>query len=130
MISVDTSALVAIALDEPERAAFARAISDNHCLLGWPTALEAHLVLRRESGSSGIEFRQDLLNERNVAVLDFSRKLFVSTCEAFDRFGKGRHRAGLNFGDCLSYAVAKTNAVPLLYKGNDFSFTDIRPALP
>jgi ribonuclease VapC len=80
------------------------------------------MVLRQQKGSEGIEFLQD--------VLDFSQELFIAACEAFDRYGKGRHKAALNFGDCMSYAVAKARAVPLLYKGQDFLHTDINPALP
>lgn len=129
MIALDTSALIAIACDEPERIAFARAIADNRCLIGLPTALETHMVLRRQMGSDGIEFLQDVLKEPNVDVLDFSEQLFVAACEAFDRYGKGRDRAGLNVGDCMAYAVAKANDVPLLFKGDDFGLTDIRLAL-
>jgi ribonuclease VapC len=130
VIALDTSALVAIALDEPERIVFARAIADNRCLIALPTALEAHIVLRRQLGADGIEFLQDVLNEPSVVALDFSQELFVAAREAFDRYGKGRHRAALNFGDCISYAVAKARDVPLLYKGQDFALTDINAALP
>lgn len=130
MIALDTSALIAIALNEPERIALAEAISHNHCLIALPTAFEAHIVLRQQSGADGVEFLQTVLKESNVRVLDFNGELFSAACQAFDRYGKGRHRAGLNFGDCMAYAVAKSHDVALLFKGDDFRLTDIRPALP
>ena len=65
-----------------------------------------------------------------VVVVVFTSEMFAVAADAFDRYGKGRgHRAQLNFGDCLAYAVAKVQNVPLLYKGADFARTDIRPAL-
>jgi ribonuclease VapC len=130
VIALDTSALAAIAFDEPERAIFAETIAAQECLIGLPTAFETHMVFRRDGGSEAIELLRDILREPNVQILEFTRDLFVAACEAFDRYGKGRHRAALNFGDCMSYAVAKARDVPLLFKGNDFSFTDITPAAP
>jgi ribonuclease VapC len=130
VIALDTSALVAMARSEPEHAAFAEAIAENRCLMGLPTALETHIVLRNQLGAEGMDFLREFLQEPNVNVIDFSQALFIAACRAFDRYGKGRHAAGLNFGDCMAYAVAKANDVPLLFKGNDFSQTDIRPAVP
>lgn len=130
MIALDSSAIVAIALDEPERIDLARTISTNECLLAFPTALETYMVLRALAGADGVEFLHNLLNERNVKAVEFSASMFVAACAAFDRYGKGRHRAGLNYGDCMAYAVARANDVPLLFKGDDFTHTDIRAAWP
>jgi ribonuclease VapC len=91
--------------------------------------LESHMTLRRRIGSEGMEFLDRLLARRHVTVIAFDSALLPIARLAFDRYGRGRHRAGLNFGDCMAYAVAKANDVPLLFKGNDFALTDIRPAM-
>jgi len=70
-----------------------------------------------------------VLGAPRLRVLTFDRTLFESARTAFDRYGRGYHRAKLNFGDCMSYAVAKYHDAPLLFKGDDFPLTDIRAAL-
>ena len=128
MIAVDSSALVAIALKEAERDKFTKIIGTNRCIIGATTVVEAHIALRKRIGAEGIEFLESVIARRHVTVVGFDAALLPIARLAFDRFGKGRHRAGLNFGDCMAYAVAKANDVPLLFKGDDFSLTDIRPA--
>lgn len=128
MIAVDSSALLAIVLKEAERGEFAKIISANHCVIGTPTLLESHIAMRRRVGAEGIEFLDKFLARRHVTVIAFDADLLPIARLAFDRYGRGRHPAGLNFGDCVAYAVAKAKDVPLLYKGNDFGLTDIRPA--
>ncbi len=129
MIALDSSALLAIALKEAERDAFTNIIGTNRCIIGTMTALESHLVLRERMGADGVEFLDRLLARPHIALIAFDHALLPIARLAFDRYGKGRHRAGLNFGDCMAYAVAKANDVPLLFKGDDFGLTDIRPAL-
>ena len=130
MIALDTSAIVAIALREPEAVAFGEAIGAEHCLIGWPTVLESHLVLSAVPRRRGLEVLEKVLNAPRIDVIAFDRNAYETARDAFDRFGRGRHPAKLNFGDCMAYAVAKAHRAPLLYKGNDFVLTDIQPALP
>jgi ribonuclease VapC len=130
VIAIDSSALLAIVLKEPEREAFATVIRANRCVIGAMTALESHIVLRDRLGAEGVEFLDRLLARPQIALVGFEETLLPIARLAFDRYGKGRHHAGLNFGDCMSYAVAKAKDVPLLFKGDDFRFTDIRSALP
>lgn len=130
MIALDSSALVAIVLVEPEAEDFARIVGRQRCLVGWPTVFETSAVLRNSSAvSSGAAFVEALLGRPNVEAVPFDRALYRAARHALEHFGRGRHRARLNFGDCLSYAVAKVHDVPLLYKGDDFPHTDLRPAL-
>ncbi|MBZ0228407.1 MAG: type II toxin-antitoxin system VapC family toxin [Bauldia sp.] len=130
MIAIDSSAIVAIALDEPEARAFAEMIGSERCVIGWPTAFESHMVLSRIPQRRGLHVLDMVLEAPRLRIIAFDRRVFESARLAFDRFGKGRHRAKLNFGDCIAYAVAKLYDVPLLYKGDDFSRTDITPAFP
>ena len=131
MIAIDTSAIVAIALLEPEALAFGEAIAGTPCIIGWPTVLECHMVLSGVSRRRGLDTLDKALSSPRLTKIAFDDALYDVARKAFDRYGKGRgHRARLNFGDCLAYAVAKANDVPLLYKGADFGRTDIRPALP
>ena len=130
MIAVDTSALVAIAREEPEARAFNEALASGPVVIGTPALLETSIVLpsmlTREAADG---FLDRLLGYPWVQPVDFSFEMFEAAKAAFQRYGKGRHPARLNFGDCMSYALAKVRGVPLLYKGNDFALTDIRPAL-
>lgn len=131
MIVVDTSALIAIATREPEAAAFNRIVSEaGTALIGAPTFLETGMILSRGLASEDIDyFIRSLTTGLTVKAIDFSSEMFAAARLAFRRYGKGQgHPAQLNFGDRMSYAVAKVYDVPLLYKGNDFSATDLRPA--
>ncbi|MBV9065847.1 MAG: type II toxin-antitoxin system VapC family toxin [Methylobacteriaceae bacterium] len=127
MIAIDASALICIALKEPEAQRFAHLISEYDCLLGGPTLLEAHLVLRGRGANSPILVLDTIAARPNVQLVSFTQRHSEIAREAFDRFGRGRHPAGLNFGDCMSYAVAKHDGARLLFKGNDFTRTDIMP---
>ena len=129
MIALDSSALVAIAAYESDAEIFAEAVSNNHCIIGTPTLLELHMVLRDRAGDIGLQFVEALVRRRNVERVDFTEAHFRLAAAAFDRYGRGRgHPAKLNFGDCMAYAVAKAHGVPLLYKGTDFAHTDIAAA--
>jgi ribonuclease VapC len=128
LIALDTSAVVAIALGETESDGFSRRIARGGAVVGVPTLLETRLVLTsRMDEAEG--FVRGFLRIPDVHTVSFSLKMYTLAADAFDRFGRARgHPARLNFGDCLAYAVAKHHDAPLLYKGGDFSLTDIRAA--
>jgi ribonuclease VapC len=130
MIAVDSSAVLALALDEADAEKFVGPLADAPCLIGWPTLLEIYLVLRSRRKTFALETADAWRLAPNVTAIAFDLSLYDEARVAFERFGKGIHPAKLNFGDCMAYAVAKVHDVPLLYKGTNFSQTDIRPALP
>ncbi|NEU12307.1 type II toxin-antitoxin system VapC family toxin [Methylobacterium sp. BTF04] len=131
MIALDTSALVAIALCEPEEEAFNRVVAARTAVVGAPTLVETRMVLESRIPETAAEFLLGFTRSPSVTVLAFDAAMYELACSAFARFGKGRGRpAQLNFGDCLSYAVAKSNTARLLFKGDDFSRTDILPVFP
>src|SRR3954466_15393542 len=131
MIAIDASAIVAIMLLEPEAELFDRHIAAQTSLIGAPSALEVHQVVQRRSTGAELSLVERFLSRPTVRVVPFGVEHFRLAAAAFDRYGRGRgHPAQLNFGDCMAYAVAKAEGVPLLYKGNDFVRTDIEPALP
>lgn len=127
---IDTSALVAILRDEPERDSFITAIfADQTRCMSAATLLEAAMV---EEGQSGEGSGRDLdlfLYRADVDVVPVDRELAETARRAWRRYGKGRHPAGLNFGDCFAYALAVELGEPLLFKGNDFTQTDIVAAV-
>ncbi|MCB1489675.1 MAG: type II toxin-antitoxin system VapC family toxin [Bauldia sp.] len=130
MIALDTSAIVAIALAEPEEEAYSREIARREALVGTPTLLEVRLVLASKVDDPDAFVTRFLLPPQ-VHSVAFSLEMYAAATQAFDRFGKGRgHPAQLNICDCMAYAVASTHGVPLLFKGDDFAQTDIAPALP
>lgn len=129
MIAVDSSALVAIALWEPERTQFVRAIGRADAAWLTPTNyLEAGMVLRQRAFVTDRTSFELWLSELGVVVRE-DLSLHGPALDAFLVFGKGRHPARLNLADCFAYALAKTLDAPLLYKGDDFPQTDIRSAL-
>ena len=123
---IDTSALVAILGMEREAASLARALeADQLRLISAAALVEAAIVIESRYGEAGGR-ELDLLiakAEIEVRAVDAGQVLFAR--EAWRRYGKGRHPAGLNFGDCFSYALAKATGEPLLFKGEDFAKTDI-----
>lgn len=130
MIAVDSSAILAMALHEDDAKRFVGPLAGAPCLVGWPTLLEVYLVLRGRGKMQALAAVELWRAHPNVTTVDFDQPLFEYARDAFDRYGKGLHPARLNFGDCISYALAKREDVPLLYKGNDFAQTDIPSALP
>jgi len=123
---IDTSALVAIFFGEPERQRFLEAITGAATrLVSAATQLETGIVLEARQGeAAGREF--DLFVIRaNLQVTAVDSEQTDLARSAWRRFGKGRHQAALNFGDCFSYALAKSTGEPLLAKGTDFALTDI-----
>ena len=126
---IDTSALVAIALDEPEAPEFERRIADASVrLISAATLLEAAMVIETRLGEAGGGELDLWLHKAGVEIVAVDAELADQARRAWRRFGKGRHPAGLNFGDCFSYALAALTREPLLFKGRDFSKTDVRAA--
>lgn len=126
MIVVDTSALIAVAANEPEAAGCEAAMTTNDLLLSAATLAETLIVARRKKVEDSVQVLLDSLDPEVIAV---SEGLAVMAAEAYGRWGKGFHPARLNYGDCFSYALAEFYACPLLYVGDDFARTDIRSAL-
>ncbi len=123
---VDASALVAIATHEPKAAALVAALGGAAAAgIGAPTAAEAALVLDVRFGGGGEEVLRGLLSRFHITVLPFPGDLWVLAHTAFVRFGRGRHPASLNYGDCLCYAICRAAGQPLLCTGNDFAHTDL-----
>ena len=130
MIVVDSSALIAILRREPEADAFLRIIAEaDGCLLSTVSLLEASLVLAGRQGDARSWTELDaLVVQAGMEVVPQDAALTRAARMAFLRYGKGRHRAGLNLGDCAIYALASSRNLPLLSKGNDFPHTDLRVA--
>ncbi len=126
---VDTSALVAILLREPGWESLLERMSEAAAPgAGAPTLAEAGLVLTARLGPDGKRLLATFLLESEIVVVPFGDAHWKAAVNAFRRYGKGQHPAGLNFGDCLSYATAKLAGQPLLYTGSDFSRTDLPTA--
>ncbi len=119
---LDTSALLAILFDEPERRTFAEAIEAAEArLLSAASFVETSMILESRHGAEGVRSLDRLLAAAQIEMVPVDEAQAHAAREAFRRFGKGRHPAGLNFGDCFSYALAKCRAEPLLFKGEDFA---------
>ena len=127
---VDSSALIAILRGEPEEPAFRNAIrTAPNRLLSAPTRVEASVVALGRRGDPGLEQMQVLIERLELEVVSLSDVHAKLAIEAFRRFGRGRHSANLNYGDCFSYALAKATGEPLLFKGDYFLKTDIKRAV-
>jgi ribonuclease VapC len=123
----DTSALVALLLKEPgyERVLDTLA-GDEPVGIGTPSLLEATIVMAGRVGATAITMVNRLVQELELVVIPFGTEHWRAASDAYVRYGKGRHRAGLNFGDCMSYAVARLADQPLLCLGGDFAKTDLK----
>ena len=127
---IDSSAIFAIVFDEADHDIFLDAIVDaKTAIIGAPTLLECRIVALRKGSDYWSEKLQAMLDRLSVQVSPFDAHHERIAAAAFRRYGKGINRAGLNFGDCLCYAVAKARNEPLLFKGEDFRLTDIASAL-
>ena len=123
---LDTSVLVAILFGEDDADDYAAAIErDNIRLISSATVLETSIVVESELGEEGGWELDLLLQKAGIEVVPFSDEHLGIARHAWRTFGKGRHPAGLNFGDCFSYALSKAAGEPLLFKGRDFSKTDV-----
>lgn len=124
---LDTSAIVAVLLQEPERTEFIGRIENASWVgVGAPTLAEASVVLTRRTDDPRL--LEGFLVRTLTIVVPFEREHWLAAAHAWSTFGKGRHPAQLNFGDCLAYATAKVAGEPLLCKGDDFAKTDIELA--
>lgn len=127
MIAVDTSVIIAISVNEPEAETFRTLLGREPIIMGWPTLLETRMVLSGKGFVSAARIVERLSKTPNVTTVAFDEKHYRAAEDAFERFGRGRHPAALNMGDCFSYAVAAIARTPLLFKGRDFGQTDITP---
>ncbi len=127
---VDTSALVAVVVREEGHEAVLEKLSAPSTVagIGSPTVVELGIVLSSRLGTDARSLVAQLLDQLDIAEVDFGASHWREAVHAFWRFGRGRHAAGLNFGDCLTYAVARLSNEPLLYVGSDFSATDLTTA--
>jgi ribonuclease VapC len=128
---IDTSALVAILTGEPERRRFIEAIeSAESRLVSTATFVETSIVIESRHGADGLHVFDLFLAKTEAEIVAVDADQAHAARRAFSRFGKGRHPAGLNYGDCFSYALASVRSEPLLFKGDDFPRTDVVAALP
>lgn len=127
---VDSSAVLAILFKEPERDVFATALSEAGVrLVSSVNAFEAAVVVSSRKGPSGIRELDLLFHHAGVEIVSFTESHLRLAREAYERYGKGRHPAGLNLGDCCAYALARHSGETLLFKGDDLTRTDVVPAV-
>jgi ribonuclease VapC len=126
VIAIDTSAIVAVLREEAEAETFAEIIVEaERCFLSAVGFFETSMVMIGRGQPELAEGLDALVERGGIEIVSFDRELARESRAAFIRFGKGRHPAGLNFGDCVSYALAQARGLPLLYKGQDFAKTDV-----
>ena len=131
-LAVDASALVAVVLGEDDAETFASVLAENEgqIHIGAPAWLEAGIVLEARQGPSATADLRLLAAAVGTRIEPFDQEQASLALAAWRRFGKGRHPAGLNYGDCMAYALSKHLGLPLLYKGDDFTQTDVAAARP
>ena len=131
MIVVDSSALIAILDKEPDAALYAEVIAEADApLISAATLLELHIVTLNRHGARAAQIVDRLIQDAAFQIENFTAQHIELAREAYARYGKGRNAAGLNYGHCFSYALAKATGLPLVFKGQDFSKTDLIAALP
>jgi ribonuclease VapC len=127
---IDTSALIAILYNEADADLYANALAKSeHRLMSAANYLESAIVIDRQRGAAAGRQLDSLILRAEVKVESVTREQADIARQAYLDFGKGAHPAGLNFGDCFSYALAKSLGQPLLFKGEDFALTDIESVL-
>jgi ribonuclease VapC len=123
---IDTSAIVAILFQEPEHTRFARLLHSAEIrLMSAASVLETSMVVESSFGELAGRKLNDFLISAEISVVDVDAEQVEVARTAWRKYGKGRHRAALNFGDCFVYALAKVKREPVLAKGNDFRLTDV-----
>ena len=126
-VVIDTSALLAILLGEPERGKFLELLSESETrLLSAANALETAIVVESRRGEAAGRELDLFLHRTKIEIVAVDAEQFSIARFAWRKFGKGRHAAALNFGDCFAYALTKTSSEPLLAKGEDFRRTDLQ----
>ena len=127
---IDASAVLAILMAEPDAGKFANAITHSWprtmSALGW---LEAAIAVDRRGDTMARNQFEAFFSRSEIEVVPVTLELSAIARQAFADWGKGKHKARLNMGDCIAYALARQRREPLLFKGDDFSHTDIEPAL-
>jgi ribonuclease VapC len=127
---VDTSALLAVLFGEKDADIYARAISEAEaCRISAATFVEVSIVVESQTGDAGSRQWDSFFRTASISIEPVTEEHAHAARQAWSDFGKGRHAAGLNFGDCFSYALAKVSGEPLLFKGQDFRKTGIPAAL-
>jgi ribonuclease VapC len=127
---IDTSALIAILNYEPEAAQFATAIQDTATgLISAGSLLECAIVIEARYGEAGGKKLDELLSKAQIKIGPVTAEQVTAARLYYRTYGQGRHPAALNFGGCFSYALAKITGEPLLFKGDDFSQTNIQSAI-
>lgn len=131
MIVVDSSAVIAVLFEEPEKQAFHGIIDgDERCVLSAVNAREIACVLRRRHGIAAVARFWQWLIDNEIEIVPFDEVQVRAAAVAFDRYGKGIDpKARLNLSDCAAYALARTTNCPLLFKGGDFTETDVKTCL-
>jgi ribonuclease VapC len=125
-VILDTSAILAILFDEPEREAYVRLIGAQTVVgVGAPTLAETSIVLASRVGEAADRHLAGFVERASLVVVPFESGHWRAAADAWLRYGRGRHPAGLNLGDCLTYATARIAGRPLLAKGDDFRRTDL-----
>jgi ribonuclease VapC len=128
-MTLDTSALIAILLSEPGALDLVDKILEAEVVrVGTPTLVEAAAVLAHRQRRPALPQVRGLVDELGVTVVPFGSDEWEAATLAYERFGRGRHKAALNFGDCLAYATAAVAGASLLFVGNDFAKTDVKRA--
>jgi ribonuclease VapC len=123
---LDTSALVAVLYREPEAEAFVCLIHEAEvCRISVANHLELVMVVESQLGPEGTRQANAFVRRAGISIEPVTLEHGALARQAFLDFGKGRHKAGLNFGDCFAYALARASGEPLLFKGQDFALTDI-----
>jgi ribonuclease VapC len=127
---VDTSALAAIFFEEAEASLYTQTIRDaDRCLISTGNFLEISLVVEGQIGTAALRQCDMFFRRAGIVIAPFTTEQAHLARQAVHDFGKGRHPAALNFGDCFAYALAKHTGEPLLFKGSDFTQTDVVSAL-
>jgi ribonuclease VapC len=127
---LDSSVVLAIVLGEPGFELFVGAIaSAPNCRISAASFVETSIVAEGRAGEQGLRQCDSFFRTSRVSVEPVTEEQAMLARQCYSDYGKGRHAAGLNFGDCFAYALAKVTGEPLLFKGQDFSQTDIQPAL-
>lgn len=126
---IDTSALVAVLLGEPGSEELLDHMgAAEELAMAAPTSVELGIVMEAKKGPAVTTLVDQLVREARIELVPFDQALARRALEGWRRYGKGRHRAGLNLGDCFSYALALERQVPILCVGNDFALTDVEVA--
>jgi ribonuclease VapC len=130
-VVIDTSALLAILFQESEAEQFSDAISNaSRRLISSVSFLETSIVIHARKGPVAGRELDLLMHRAKIEVVPFTAEHAETARQAWAKFGKGRHQAALNLGDCCSYALSIISGEPLLYKGSDFSFSDVSACFP